>query len=348
MSAGKGVNLAEAMLAGRDNFLPLRHFAALLVIYGHGYSLTTHAPEQKDWVARLMPGFYAGSLAVYFFFAISGYLVTSGLLRKPGLWRYARNRFLRVYPAYLTCLLVTVFLLGPVFTTISPWLYFHDSQTWGYLSTNLSPIKLAWRLPGVFANNPYPDVVNGTLWSLGLEVRWYAYLALLAACGIVRRRWAFTLVALAFLAFACWEWWLGKPDPLSFRSLSMVFMGSALVAHWKHRLWVNHSTLILLLLVSAIAHSSIWFALLAIFTTGYATFWFAYVLPALPWAGDRDYSYGLFLYGFPVQQCILALFPAITPLPLFVLAVAVALCLAGASWHFVENPVLAFKRRAAS
>jgi peptidoglycan/LPS O-acetylase OafA/YrhL len=234
------VNLGEALRAGRDNFLPLRHLAALMVIYGHSYRLSAHAPGQIDLVERFMPGFYAGSLAVFVFFAISGYLVTAGLIRKPGLWRYVRNRFLRVYPGYLACLLAVVLLLGPAFSTLPIGDYFHAAQTWQYLLTNLSPITLAWKLPGVFEGNPYPGVVNGTLWSLGLEVRWYAYLGLLALLGVASRRWLFTVVALAFLAFASWEISLGKPDPLSFRALSMVFMAGALLAQWRERVRIHH------------------------------------------------------------------------------------------------------------
>lgn len=171
-----------------DNYLPLRHLAALMVIYGHSYALTRHAPGEADLFAKLMPGFYAGNLAVYLFFAISGYLVTLSLLRHPGLWRYVRNRFLRVYPAYFVCLLVCVFAIGLAFTTLPVADYLRADETWRYLSRNLQPVSLAWTLPGVFESNPYPKVVNGTLWSLSLEVRWYFYLGLLAALTIVRRR----------------------------------------------------------------------------------------------------------------------------------------------------------------
>ena len=254
MLALRGVNIDEALRAGRDNFLPLRHLAALGVIYGHSYPLTAHPLGQIDFVERWMPGFYAGILSVYFFFVISGYLVGAGLLRRPGFWRYVRNRFLRVYPAYLVCLLLTVLLLGPAFTTLPASNYFHARETWQYLLTNLSPITLAWNLPGVFAGNPYPHVVNGSLWSLGLEVRWYAYLGLLALLGVVSRRWLFTVVALAFLGFASWEALSGKPDPLSFRALSMVFMAAALLAQWRERVRVNHATLLALLLLCTLTH----------------------------------------------------------------------------------------------
>jgi peptidoglycan/LPS O-acetylase OafA/YrhL len=343
MSIRHSVNLEAALGARRDNFLPLRHLAALLVIYGHSYSLTAHAAGQVDWIARWMPGFYAGSLAVFVFFAISGYLVTAGLLRKPGFWRYVRHRFLRVYPAYLLCLLLVAFALGPVFTSLSLSDYLRDGQTWTYLGTNLSPIKLAWTLPGVFVSNPYPNVVNGTLWSLGLEVRWYAYLAVLALLGIVRRRWAFTVVVIAFLTLASWEWWTGKPDPLLFRSLSMVFMATALMAHWRDRIWINHWTMIALLMLCMLTHGSIWFGVAAIAATSYATFWIAYALPRVPWPGNRDYSYGLFLFGFPVQQSLVACFPGIAPMQLFASSTLLALILAFGSWHLVERPMLRFK-----
>src|SRR5690606_5827986 len=87
----------------RDNFLLLRHVAALGVIYGHCYALANNPDASVDIIATLMPGYYAGSLAVFAFFAISGYLVTRSLIRRPGTVRYIRNRSLRIYPAYLVC-----------------------------------------------------------------------------------------------------------------------------------------------------------------------------------------------------------------------------------------------------
>ncbi|MEO8160172.1 MAG: acyltransferase [Arenimonas sp.] len=347
MGALRGLKLDEALQAGRDNFLPLRHLAALLVIFGHSYRLSAHVAGQVDFVERWLPGFYAGSLAVYFFFAISGYLVTTGLLRKPGFWRYLRNRFLRVYPAYFACLLATVLVLGPAFTTLEIRDYFNSTETWHYLRTNLSPITLAWKLPGVFAGNPDPGVVNGTLWSLGLEVRWYAYLGLLAMLGVVARRWLFTLVALAFLAFASWEGLQGKPDPLSFRALSMVFMGAALLAQWKHRIRVGHASFATLVLLCAVAHGTRWFFPAAVLAAGWFTLWVAYVLPPLRWPGKRDYSYGLFLYGFPVQQALVAAIPTLAPWQLFTLAAPIALLLAAISWHWLEQPMISFKRERA-
>jgi len=308
------------------------------VVFGHSYRVNAAYPQQADAVERLLPGFYAGSFAVYVFFAISGFLVTASVLRKPGVWRYVCHRFRRIYPAYLACILLCVFVLGPLFTTLPLHAYFASgSPTWHYLVENLDPVTLAWDLPGVFAHNPVASTVNGSLWSLGLEVRWYAYLGVLLLIGVVSRRWLFTPVALAFLGFAAWEGVHGKPDPLGFRALSMVFMAGALLAQWRERVRVSHLRMAAFVAACVLAQGTRAFFPLAVATIAYGSYWFAYVLPALRWPRHIDYSYGLFLYGFPVQQALLSQWPRLGPLSLFVLAAPLALLLAALSWHLLES-----------
>jgi len=337
-TAWRGPSLDEGLRAGRDNFLLLRHIAALLVLYGHAYHLSAWHPPRNDLVETFMPGFSAGNWAVYIFFAISGYLVTASVLRKPGFWRYVGHRLRRVYPAYIVCVLLSVFVLGPVFTTLPLRDYFASgSQAWHHLVENLNPVTLAWNLPGVFASNPVPNTVNGSLWSLGLEVRWYAYLGLLLLLGVVSRRWLFTLVGLAFLAFASWEGLHGKPDPLGYRALSMVFMAGALAAQWRERLRVSHLGMGLLFAACVLALPSRAFFPLVVVATTYGSYWFAYALPALRWPRGIDYSYGLFLYGFPVQQVLFSLWPDMTPMQNFAAATPLALGCAALSWHLIEK-----------
>ncbi|QNP40832.1 acyltransferase family protein [Lysobacter solisilvae (ex Woo and Kim 2020)] len=339
------VTLADAVERRADNYLALRHLAALLVIYGHSYALSRNPDRAIDLVERLMPGFYAGSFAVYLFFAISGFLISLSLLRNPGVLRYVRNRLARVFPAYWISLLVCVFAFGLAYTTLSTGEYLRSAGTWAFVADNWLPITFTWHLPGVFDGNPLPKVVNGALWSLGLEVRWYAYFALLAALTVVRRRWLFTLLALALVLFGAWEWWTGKPDANHYRALSQTYLIAALCAHWRDRIPVAHWLMAAFVLLMALAHGSRWFGPATVAAAIYFTFWAAYALPALRWPEHRDYSYGLFLYGFPVQQALIASFPQIPPLALFPAATAGALVLAALSWHLVELPALQWKRR---
>ena len=329
-----------------DNALPLRHLAALMVIYGHSYDLTVHKPDRLDLIASAMPGFKGGSLAVHIFFAISGYLVMLSILRDPSVLNYSRNRVLRIFPGYVVSLLVCILLLGPLLTSLPVASYLHDPGTWEYLRANFVPISFSWTLPGVFVANPYPNIVNGSIWSLGLELRWYTYLGLLMALGITKRRWAFSIVATAFLGYAGWEWSMGRPDQHYFRVLSLVFVTSALLAHWREYLRISHITMLFLVVVSIAGKGSQWFGPLATVSVIYASFWFIYRVPAMGWPTNRDYSYGIFLYGFPAQQTIVALVPAVTPGPLFACASLLAAVFAMISWHFVESPALRLKRHA--
>ena len=81
--------LADAADRRTDNFLPLRHLAARLVIYGHSYPLGNNVLEQKDLLHAWLPSYSISRCAVFLFFAISGYLLTSSLLRHPSVLRYA-------------------------------------------------------------------------------------------------------------------------------------------------------------------------------------------------------------------------------------------------------------------
>jgi peptidoglycan/LPS O-acetylase OafA/YrhL len=326
-----------------DNFLPLRHLAAWLVLYSHSYALGFNPEQANDLIARIVPGVYGGMLAVHMFFAISGYLVTLSLLRHPGVLRYARHRFLRIYPAYLACLLGCVLILGPLLSTLPLRDYLSAPGTWEHLRGNLIPISFVWVLPGVFESNPLPHIVNGSLWSLGLEVRWYFYFAVLAAFGVIRRRWAFSLVAAAVLLLGAWELHQGKPDPLGYRSLSQCFLLAALFAHWRESVRPSHLGIAAIVLLVFVTLGTPAFAATLVVGVVYGVLWCAYRLPAMRWPRDLDLSYGLFLYGYPVQQIIMSGFPTLSPMALCAAATAVAIAVAAGSWFLIERPALRWK-----
>ena len=209
----KPPTLADGLRAGRDNYLLLRHFAAALLIYSHSYALAG-ITGGNDIVATLLPGFYGGKVAVFLFFAISGFLVTNSYLRRPLLGRFVAARILRIYPAYVVCLVVTLVLTGFFFTGLPIAAYFSESDTWHYLLHNLGLTGLHYTLPGAFEHSrAYPGVVNGSLWSLALEARLYLYLAALALLQVFRYRRVAALLAGAFVLGTLWFWTDLAPDP---------------------------------------------------------------------------------------------------------------------------------------
>lgn len=343
----KSKTLADGLRAGRDNYLLLRHIAAALLIYSHSYALAGVAGG-SDFIARLLPGFYGGKVAVLLFFAISGFLVTNSYLRQPRLPRFAAARVLRIYPAYVVCLLVTVALVGLFFTRLALPDFLADQQTRRYLLHNLGLAGLQYTLPGAFAESRnYPGVVNGSLWSLALEARLYLYLTVLALLQVLRWRYLAAGLAAVFVLASLWLWPVLGPDDEGKRTLTLVFAaaaGAACVAEL-----VPVSTRLLLLLCAAIwwlrgealAHG------LTVAAIAYFSCWFAYRLPALPLRFPGDYSYGLFLYGFPLQQALAALYPSLSPDQLTAVALPAALLFAIASWHAIERRALSLKSRRA-
>lgn len=324
--------------------LLLRHLAAALVIVGHSYALSAHAGDARDALALLLPGFYAGSVAVCAFFAISGCLVTHSWLRGPHLWRFVKARVLRIYPAYAVCLLVTVGPVGAAFTSLPLHEYVLHEQTRDYLQRNIDLAGLAYTLPGVFAANRAPDVVNGSLWSLALEVRTYLILTVLAALGVLGKPRLFGVLVLAYAGFCAWDWMQAPPQHQDKGALTLLFMTTALATTVARHVPLSTRVLVVLAALAWLLRGNAWFVAVAMLAVGYFCLWFCWRLPAwkLPWRGD--YSYGLFLYGFPVQQMLVALYPALGPTALTACALPLTLLVAIASWRWVEQPLLGLKQ----
>lgn len=333
--------VAEAAARGGDNFTWLRHLAALMVLWAHSYA---YLDRDTEPLARLLGGFDSGRFGVSLFFAISGFLITLALLRNDALPRYAWHRVLRVYPAYAVCLVVSVFVIGATFTTLPLREYFHHPDTWSYFGSNWLPISLQWGLPGVFVGHPLSELVNGSLWSLGVEIRWYLFFALFSLFGLFRHRAMFTLVAALLIAHSIGRHGFAVTEFSTTSATTPLFLFGALAALWRDRLPLS-GWILALLWGAAIAcvHTRAGASLLIVATV-YLALWTAYATPVLK-APTFDYSYGLFLYGAPVQQSLIALFPGMTPWPLFAAAFAITLPIAMLSWHFIEAPALRHKHR---
>lgn len=296
-----------------------------------------------DFLARLVPQFYAGSIGVCLFFALSGCLIARSWLRNPQILRFLRARILRIYPAYLACLLLTLGLLGPLFSELAPRDYFEHVQTGKYFLRNFDLVGLTYMLPGVFATNPVPYVANGSLWSLALEVRLYAIIAVLGVVRLLTWPRVFAMLAVAYTGYCLFGWYETAPQHQDKTALTVLFLMASLAAIFASGLPLSTRCLALIVLLAAASKVTFLFVPMTMLALGYFSLWFSWRLPAwpLPWRGD--YSYGMFLYGFPVQQMIVATFPDISPLAMFSLAVPLSLALAIASWHWVEQPSLRLK-----
>lgn len=341
--------IADGLAQGSDNFLLLRFLAAAAVIYGHSPSINGSGPQ--DLFLRLNWGRYSGQIAVDLFFVISGFLVSASWLRREHLFDFLRARALRIVPAYAVCVLACAFAIGPIFTTLPLRRYFSNAQAWDYALTNLhfGP-RLAWLLPGVFADHPV-SIVNGSIWTLPIEVLMYVCAALLGVVGILARRlWLTAVLAVGFVLVIVWVQPIVSTTLSDYLRMAALFALGGICFVWRARI-PNSGVLLLILAALAWAlRDTPAYAYLFTFAETAFVFWFAYGLGG---AESRlrgfnrvgDYSYGLYLWGYPAQQIVVAI---AGPQSVFVNAVggfAIALLLAIASWHMVERPALRWKTR---
>jgi len=344
--------LAPQELRSSANNLDLVRFAAAsLVLVSHSYTLTARGGEPALFNYETLGGF-----AVAVFFVISGFLVTGSWEREPHLAAFVRNRALRIMPALIGVVAIAALVLGPVLSPLPAREYFVHPQTWAYFH-NLTFTQLNYSLPLVFATNPFPHAVNGSLWTLPIEVAMYGLLAVLGICGLLRRN-----VVTALVLALAGVWLIGGPallehlapfappvlPPVPVARLALWFFTGSAFWLWRHRIvyrtWLAVALLVLAWITQGYdaGHAVLHVAM------PYVVLWFAQLDLGQPlrFAGHGDFSYGMYLYAFPVQQTFAHFGGATWPLPLYIGAsFVVTLACAMVSWRCIEAPALRLKRR---
>jgi peptidoglycan/LPS O-acetylase OafA/YrhL len=338
--------VADCLASGRDNFLALRAAAATLVIYGHAWPLG-NGDGVVEWLS-LVWGTFSATVAVNAFFFVSGLLVTMSWTRRRSLRSFARARALRIYPALLVCVVLCACVLGPAVTTLSPAEYFSRGRLYSFLLVNGSLATFQADLPGVFETNRHAAAVNGSLWTLPAELRMYAHVAALGSIGALesRKRFAIALACLATAATVAGPYvWLLRSH--AYDGFVAFFAAGATCWMFRDHIPVSGALLAALVVLCVAARPTAAYGPVFAATTAYFCLWFAFLPRRSGRRRAADYSYGLYLYGFPMQQLIAWRWPSLGPWPLFAASLALAFVLAAASWHWIEKPALARKERQA-
>ena len=325
-----------------NNFDALRIGAATAVLYSHLHALTGQFEPSVLGLHTL------GGFAVLVFFTISGYLVTTSWLADPSVPRFAARRILRIWPAYTAVVVLSAYGLGAWLTELPLTEYLRAPDTATYLANIALASKNA--LPGVFMANPLPRAVNGSLWTIPLEVQCYVALAAAGLLGALRHR----AVWLALIGVTVvWyqvrfgpdfhaDWQLRREMLLYFVAGSAA---SVLQAQWDTRRIAV--TLVLSALAAALWLAQLrYLALLSIVPFAVVAFGTSST-PVVRRAGRwGDPSYGIYLIAFPVQQTVIEFFwPALGFGGTLALALAVTVALAYLSWHGLEKFALRLKPR---
>lgn len=340
------MTLGQAYLLRQDNFLLVRLLAAWLVIYGHASAITGN--PDPDIILQALQRKFAGGVGVDMLFIVSGFLVTSSAAAGKGMVYFLGARLLRLYPGLLVCVAATVLILGPL-VTLSPEHYW-TADTWRYFWSN----GLAWQtvqtLPGVFVDHPLQGV-NGSIWSLVLEVRLYFATALITVLGLVARPRVFNTVFFVTLTLAVFSpEWRGLLIPDSWQSLSLMYAFGTFYFVNREEIRLDPFWLLALLvltaasLTTALQAQETAFVVLYPFVLSYLTFYVVYGFVKVPWSSRiGDYSYGVYLYGWPMQQVTWMVWPSLSNLEHALVAGGLSLLIGILTWHTFEERLLNLK-----
>ena len=330
----------------RNNFDLLRLAAALTVVLTHAFLIGEGRQDQEPLMWLTGGQCPLGVVGVFVFFTISGYLVTQSFENTRATGRFLVKRALRIYPGLALCLVLLAFGLGPALTALPVAAYFATPDTYGFVLANLL-FDADWNnLPQLrFTDFAAGTVVDGPLWSLPCEVLMYLMVAALGTLRLLRLRViaALLLAGLVAVAFDT------AASDLAFGSalwlLPFFAAGMALYTLRDKPIFAPRYALLAaagLVAATMLGHFILLFPLFG----SYLIIYLARVrrVPAVQATRFGDLSYGLYIYGWPVEQAVTYLLGGSAPWwQVLGLSLPPSLALAALSWHLVEAPALRLK-----
>jgi len=330
-----------------NNFDFLRLLFASLVIVSHSYFLTGKT-DPLAWATHNQVSF--GALAVDVFFIMSGYLILTSVIFSHSLQSYLWKRLLRLFPGLFILLVFSLLLLLLVYTGDN---IFYESSFWTYLPNNLSLYRVQYYVAHVFENNPYSKVINGSLWSLSYEFTMYLFIGALFPLRKSKLLLPLLLVcfASAMLLFNLKPSFLSNAfgllclDSAQAYRLATYFLSGSLLTFvdWDkiNRTsikWLLFAVLLLSIWLQAYKFISPLVLPFLVIANGLS---FSKILDYIPnkWG---DISYGVYIYGFLVQQTLLN-YLSLHPFILIILSLSITYVLSYLSWHYVEKKCLKYK-----
>lgn len=334
-----GMFLAEILKRENNNFDLYRLVAACMVIWGHAYALLPN-PQGQDFIARFTGFTYSGALAVVLFFFLSGLLVANSLIAGVQFKDFIVNRLARIWPGLFCSVALITFVFGPLVTNLPIADYFASDQLWRSFVANVSYgpfLNLQdWNLPGVFRDHKY-TATNGSMWTIPYEL--CAYSTLLAGFVLFRKhRDKISLLASAILVTACLKPSLGLlPDSEINMAIAAFSLGVS-ACFYKDKILINLPFVLSITAFAFVARATIFSELSFLLAAITFSVWLSSLRVVRSVKLPGDYSFGVYLYGFPVQQMLISFGFSESTIANQLLTIVLAVVLALGSWHFVEKP----------
>jgi peptidoglycan/LPS O-acetylase OafA/YrhL len=314
---------------------------AFIICYGRGEKgrgeplyLLTHGQEAL------------GSVAVDLFFFISGMLITASWLNSKSMKDYLMKRILRIYPGFITAIM---------FSGLIIWVFCPEFRaevghgiSWSFVMLRdmvfLNRECLEWN--GIFAHNPSPDTVNGSLWTIPKEFGCYILVAVIGLFALYKKRIIILLGTIIVYVNYIIFLHLGSDPDKSYTRLLPYFLIGMCTWLWRDKIilskWLGLLSIIILI---ASSQFKPYFSIIFPFCGCYLTLLFAYLprFQFLEWTKKTDLSYGTYLFALPVQQ-VAAMHDSLrVPWINFAITTPIVMLIALISWSCIEKRFLSLK-----
>lgn len=344
-----------------NSFDDIRFVLASLVLFGHSYALLYGEGGQKDFIT-LMFNYQlgSGSFAVYMFFILSGFFMIQSLEANPSIINYSKSRILRIIPAFWLSLGLFSFIVIPIiFNSVNIFDFKDGSSLYFFIkSATFHLFGYSWIIDGAFPNNIIAGGINGSMWTLKHEIALYFILPIIVWFTYNKRN-LLLMFFLFFLVLAllnitseiklfnipcCKAWILGSNEYSSFVVFSAYFFSGVVIYKYKDLIIISKRYIIacIVLIVLGILYSKL--KIILLFTLPYLIIVFGSIFTKRLFSKTGDYSYGMYIYAFPIQQVLIHFFKnELNAEILFISSFIVTLIFSIISWHFFEKKILRWK-----
>lgn len=333
--------LHESFDPKRNSLNAVRLVLASSVIVCHGAVITSGSTAPRGLFDPLV-----GQLPVDGFFALSGFLIAGSWLRRPQGGSYLRSRLGRLMPGYWVCILVTALVAAPVSAVATGGTSWSEllSASGQYIVKNAGLVVVQHDIAGTPSGVPYPGDWNASLWTLKWEMLCYLAVLALGVLGLMGRRWVHLMGFAGALALSVLCVSADLPGIFADASrFALMYEAGVLLYLFRKRIPVSWPLVVsaagVIVLSAAVVPD---YRLVAALPLGYVLLGLGSLVTSDRLRLRNDVSYGMYVYGFPVEQ-LLAHTP-VGDVPLLVFCTVAIICtypLAALSWFFVEKPAMA-------
>jgi peptidoglycan/LPS O-acetylase OafA/YrhL len=347
--------LSDIFNPKKNSFSFLRIFLAAMVVFSHSHPLGGFGSENFFGSSQENYGIFA----VYNFFILSGFLITRSYINSPSFGYFLWNRVLRIFPGFWACLTIAVLFFAPIIYctnhgNIVEYFQIKIDNPLSYIKENFFLEIKQYGIANLLKSTPYQTAFNGSLWTLIYEFKCYLLIGFIGSLGILRtgKKVIFYLFLFLWLIYVLD---IGVPgaakkiipffSDIYMLKLPMYFLAGSTYFLFMEKIVFKHKFFLVALGLTVISLQYNFYSLVAPLTLPYLLFSLAFKLPLTNFDKYGDFSYGLYIYAFPVQQ-MAAFFKLNTTgfTSYFIVTLSVSTIFAILSYHLVEKPFLKLKK----